>query len=300
VDGAAWVDGRVLPLAQATLPVTDRGFLLGDAVFETLRTRSGRPFLVGDHLDRLRRSAAAVALPVPWPDAELLSIIDELLPGRPESDAVIRLTVTRGDGGHGLALPEPVRPRLVVIRRPLPELSVARERGVAVVRDPRPVGRDPTLPPEVKTGNYLGAVTAIGAARRAGAVEALVRGVGGGWIEGTTSNLFVVGEGALLAPGPEAGALPGITRALVLALADRAGVPVHERAVEEEELERADELFVTSTVKGILPVVQLDARVVGEGTPGARTRSLRAAFDAAAAAIVRAGASRLREARLDP
>ncbi len=300
MDGAAWVDGRVLPLAQATLPVTDRGFLLGDAVFETLRTRSGRPFLVGDHLDRLRRSAAAVALPVPWPDAELLSIIDELLPGRPESDAVIRLTVTRGDGGHGLALPEPVRPRLVVIRRPLPELSVARERGVAVVRDPRPVGRDPTLPPEVKTGNYLGAVTAIGAARRAGAVEALVRGVGGGWIEGTTSNLFVVGEGALLAPGPEAGALPGITRALVLALADRAGVPVHERAVEEEELERADELFVTSTVKGILPVVQLDARVVGEGTPGARTRSLRAAFDAAAAAIVRAGASRLREARLDP
>ena len=275
MSGAAWIDGRVVPLEQATLPITDRGFLLGDAVFETLRTRGGRPFLLGDHLDRLRASAEAVALPVPWSDGELAGVVERLLPER--GDAVLRVTVTRGDGGHGLAPPEPTRPRLVALRRPLPELPAGvLDRGGAAVRDPRPVGRDPTVPARVKTGSYLGAVVAIRAARQAGAVEALVRGLDGGWIEGTTSNLFAWTGDALVAPGPESGALPGITRALVLAL--------------------AAELFVTSTVKGLLPLVRLDGEPVGQGSPGPRTRALLQAFDRAVDAILRAGASRLAEA----
>lgn len=293
--GAAWVDGRVVPIEQASVPVTDRGFLLGDAVFETLRTRGGLPFLLGEHLDRLRRSAVAVAMPVPWTDAELDAITGALLPEAPAAgESVLRLTLTRGDGGHGLALPEPQRPRLVVLCRPLPELpGVAFEQGVAVALDRRPLGRDASVPAHVKAGNYLGAVLALRAARQRGAVEALIRGPDGGWIEGTSSNLFALRRGVLLAPGEGQGALPGITRALVLALAWEAGLPVQERSLSEVELEQAEELFVTSTVKGILPLVRLDDRPVGEGRPGPRVRALLASFDEAVVRIRRLRASRL-------
>lgn len=295
-QGVAWVDGRVVPLDRATVPVTDRGFLLGDAVFETLRTRGGRPFLVGDHLDRLRRSAGAVALPVPWTDGSLIAIIDELLPEPPFPDCVLRITLTRGDGGHGLAPPEPTRPRLVVLRRPLPDAAATAGRaGIAAVRDARPLGRDASVPAHVKHGGYLGAVAAIRTAHAAGAGEALVRGLDGGWIEGTTSNLLALVAGRLVAPGEEQGALPGITRALVLELAAEAGLSVEQRSLSDHEVTGADELLLTSTVKGIVPVLRLDGRPIGGGSPGPHTRALQEAFDAAVARLLLLRASHLRQ-----
>jgi branched-chain amino acid aminotransferase len=296
--GTAWVDGRILPIAQASVPVSDRGFLLGDSVFDTLRTRGGRPFLIGDHLDRLRRSAAAARIPVPWTDAELTDIAAALLPERPEAtESVLRFTLTRGDGGHGLLPPATVRPRLVVLCRPMPDLPARLiEDGVGVALDPRPLGRDPSLPAGIKSGNYLGSVIAVEQARAQGVADVLVRGPEGGWIEATSSNLFVLSAGALLAPGERQGALPGITRALTLELWRRQGLPVDERSVQDDDLDRAEEVFITSTVKGILPVVRVDGRPVAAARPGARTRSLITSFDDAVRRIRRLRADRLCQA----
>ncbi|MEE2828149.1 MAG: aminotransferase class IV, partial [Myxococcota bacterium] len=122
--GRAWVDGQVLPLEEARVPVTDRGFLYADSIYDTARTYQQRPFLLGDHLDRLRLSGEALGIEVPWEDEELDSIVLRLLEDWPrDREASIRLVVTRGDGGHGLALPATVRPRLVVLGRLLDPLE---------------------------------------------------------------------------------------------------------------------------------------------------------------------------------
>ena len=288
------MDGRILPIEQACIPVTDRGFLVGDQVFDTLRTRAGLPFLLGEHMDRLRRSAEAARIPVPWSDAELSDIVDALLPERPDpSEWVLRFTLTRGDGGHGLVPPARPAPRLVVLCRPMP---VSFPATVSVALDPRPLGRDPTVAARVKTSNYLGAVIALQAARGVAADELLVRGSDGGWIEATSSNLFVLTGGVALAPGEGHGALPGVTRALVLELLGDLGVPLLERSVRDDELVRADEVFITSTVKGILPVARVDGRPVGAACPGPVTRRLFTALGGAVARIRLRGASRLAEA----
>ena len=152
-EGFAWLEGRVQPLSEARIPVTDRGFLLADSIFDSVRTYGGRAFLLGDHLDRLRRSAEALAMPVPWKDAELTGIVDSLLAACPgDSEAVLRIVVARGDGGHGLVLPEPQAPRLVVLCRPLSSPpAAAYTDGVAVGLPVNRLTKDPS--DKVATGS---------------------------------------------------------------------------------------------------------------------------------------------------
>jgi len=278
--GTAWVDGRRQPLAEARVPVSDRGFLFADSVFETVRTYQQHPFLFGDHLDRLRRSAQALMLPVPWSDAELSDICDQLLAGWPAAhEAALRVVVTRGDGGHGLALPEPQRPRLVVLCRPLPVLDTSLyEQGVAVVLPTQARVKERSVPAHVKSGSYLANVLALLEARQAGGFEALLRATDGSLSEASTSNLFLVTDGGLVTPGIHDSILPGITRALVLALARSEGLRVREQAVDEAALLAADEVFLTSSIKEVLPVVAVGQRPVGDRSPGPVTRSIMASF----------------------
>lgn len=292
--GLCWIDGRVVPLAEATVPVTDRAFLLADSVFDTVRTYGGRPLLLGDHLDRLRRSAAELFLPVPWSDARLTAVVEELLAAW-SGEATLRLMVTRGDGGSGLRLPEPQTPRLVVLLRPLnpPEPGLV-ERGVAVVRATG--GKDAGVPAHVKSGSYLGNVLALREARARGGYEALLRGPDGTWAEATTSNLFVVRGGVLITPGAAEHILPGITRALVLAAARADGLEVAERPVDDALLGSAEEAFLTSSIKEVLPVVLLDGQPVGDGAPGPVTARVRGLFRRAVDRIQAGGHDRLVEA----
>lgn len=295
LQGRAWVDGRVLPLDRASVPVTDRGFLLADGVFDSIRTYGGRPFLLGDHLDRLRRSAEALWLPVPWSDADLEGIVRSLLDGWPPGcEAVLRTVLTRGDGGHGLVLPEPQVPRLVVLCRPLPALPPeAYEEGVGLGVPATGRTKDQAVPAHVKVGNYLAGVLALREAREIGAVEALLRAADGSWAEATTSNLFCVARGTLLTPGEREHALPGVTRALVLRVAARAGIPVAERPVSDADLWGADEVFITSSIKEVVPVVRLETRPVGCGRPGPTTRRVMGLFAGAVARIQAEGVTRL-------
>jgi len=292
--GRARVDGRTTDLADACVPVTDRGFLLGDGCFDSVRTYGRRPFLFGDHLDRLRKSAAGLFLGVPWTDEELEAAVDELLVGwPPDREAVIRIVVTRGDGGHGLMLPEPEVPRLIVLARPFPRWpEQARLDGIAVGLPRGHVGKDAAVPAYVKSANYLAGVLALREARADGASEALLRAPDGTWAEATTSNLFVVHDGVVLTPGPEH-VLPGVTRALTLAVARAAGLTVREGPIGDHALKTADEIFITSSVKEVVPVVRLGRDAVGDGGRGPVTIRVMELFSEGVARILASGASRL-------
>lgn len=293
--GVAWVDGVVQPLAQARVPVTDRGFLFADSVFDTVRTYGAAPFLLGDHLDRLRASAEAIALPVPWDDQALAGYVADTIEGRGfDDEAAVRIMVTRGEGGSGLALPVPTVPRLVILCRPAPSVDPRlREQGVSLARPRGPAVKKSAVPGHVKSGAYLPNILALRQGREAGGFEALLRGDDGSWREATTSNLFAVHGDCVTTPGAAAGILPGITRALVLALCAAADVAVQVQSLDDVALESADELFITSSLKEVLPAVALDGQPVGAGVPGPLTLRLQAAFSDAVATIGARGATRL-------
>lgn len=293
--GVAWLDGRVVPIGEARVPVTDRGFLFADSVFDTVRTYGSKPFLIGDHLDRLRRSAASIDLALPWSDAELAGWVEETIGARRfDAEAAVRIMVTRGDGGSGLAVPEPTIPRLVVLCRPAPTVSSqARALGVSLARPSGSRRAAAAVPSHVKSGAYLANVLALHEGRATGGFEALLAGDDESWSEATTSNLFAVLGGKVVTPGADAGVLPGITRALVLALCESCGLGVEIRSLWDADLESAEELFITSSLKEVLAAVTLDGQPVGSGAPGPVTKALELAFGDAVERAGAAGATRM-------
>ncbi len=274
------IDGRIVSAAEASVSVFDRGFLYGDSVFETLRTYGGVPFALSEHLERLKRSAARVYIPLPVSDAQLRGELADVLAAANNPESYVRLMLTRGRGeslGLDPALANaPLRLVLVTPLHPSPDWYY--ERGVAVVTYRTQRVSDATTAAGAKLGNYLVAVLAMKEARAAGAEEALVTDLDGRIIEGSTSNVFAVERDCLVTPPEEAGILLGITRERVIALATELGVPIEYRSFTADELVRADEAFICSTVREIVPVVSIDGRAVGPGVPGPRTQALLRAF----------------------
>jgi branched-chain amino acid aminotransferase len=273
------IDGNLSGPEQAFVSVFDRGFLYGDAVFETLRTYSGRPFALDEHLDRLRWSAGRVFIELAVGADVLKQEIARALAevGNPES--MIRVMITRGRGELGLDPALAESPTRVIIVAPLhtppPE---AYERGVGVVTFRTQRVADATDAAGAKIANYLIAVLATREARRADAVEALIIDNQGLVVEGTSSNVFAVVAGRLLTPPESLGILPGITRARVLEAAGALGIPVDLAALPVEALLAADELFISSSIREILPVVRVDREPLGSGVPGPLTRQLLSKF----------------------
>lgn len=291
------LDGRLLPPGEARLPVLDRGVLLGDSVYEVLRTYGGRPFEAGLHLERLARSAALAGLALPWDRARCAAELERTLAAARgaeapdpaaapwnEGERSVRILMTRGGGE---AAPD-VPPAAVIIAEPLrgPPLRAYQE-GVQVIVVEAERGR---VDPAAKTGSRLTHVLAHRAAQAAGAHEALFADAAGDVTEGTSSNLFAVLRGKLVTPPLAAGILEGVTRGVVLRLARQAGLPVEERALPAAALAAADELFITSTAREVLPATRLGGAAVGDGRPGPVTRRLHAAFRALADASARRGA----------
>jgi branched-chain amino acid aminotransferase len=274
------IDGRIVSAADASVSVFDRGFLYGDSVFEALRTYGGAPFALSEHLERLKRSAARVYIPLPVTDSQLRAEIAEVLAAANNPESYIRLMLTRGRGeslGLDPALANaPLRLILVTPLRASPDWYY--ERGIAVVTYRTQRMSDATSAAGAKLGNYLVAVLAMKEARAAGAEEALVTDLEGRIIEGSTSNVFAVERDCLVTPPEEAGILLGITRERVIALATELGIPIEYRSFTAEELVRADEAFICSTVREIVPVVSVDGRRIGQGVPGPRTTALLRTF----------------------
>lgn len=268
-----WLNGRLLPEDEARISPFDRGFLLGDAVFETVRAYGGRPFRLDDHLARLRRSCDAARLPFP---EGVPGAVAATLRANGLGDAAVRVTVSRGPGGRG-ASPRGAGPATVLVTatavEPRPE---AWTRGLALVtsRRPRPVALDAS----VKTTNYLVNVLVKAEAEDAGADDALFVDAAGNVVEATQANVFAVMGTDLVTPPLASGCLPGVTRGVLLDLAPRAGLRPVERVLPREVMFGADEVFLSASVLEVGPVVSLDGRSVGGGAPGPVARRLHATY----------------------
>ncbi len=265
------VGGRLVPAARASISVFDRGFLYGDAVFETVRAYQGRLFLWPQHERRLHASLRAFG--IARPSFDLRRAAEEVLAACGLAEATVRVTVSRGSG-EGLVPPADLVPTVVIMPRPVPgDLPELRARGASVIR--LPFGRGlGGITDGHKTTAYLGAVIGKSRAAKRGALEAIYVERDGTVSEGTTSNVFLVRRGALVTPPIEAGCLPGVTRSVVLQLARRAGLELQVRPVRSAELDAADELLLTASTLEVMPVVRLDGRRVADGAPGPVTRLL--------------------------
>jgi branched-chain amino acid aminotransferase len=264
-----FLDGAVTDAADARVPVTDRGLHYGDGVFEVLRTARGRPVLLDRHLARLAAGARAIAL-VPPPPGDIADAVARTLAGVP-GEARIKILVTRGDAPLATPLAAAGRPRLIVIAEPLvlPPAEVYA-RGISLVTVARRMPAVDALDPRIKALAYLDRVLALDEARGRGGDDAVRLAADGRVAECATANLFYVAAGTVVTP-PAVAALAGITRGAVIEDAVAAGLAVREHAPTPDELAAADEIFVTSAVRGVMPVAALDGV---PRRPGAVTRLL--------------------------
>lgn len=290
--GIASVDGVIAPLHEAQVSVLDRGFQFGDGVFEALRTYGSRADFLDEHLSRLEHSCALLHIALRWSRAELAREVERAVAALPSfasapegahraPECSVRIMVTRG------SLPEALPPvskgtpgqaRLVILVRPLgPSSPALYEQGIRVTSctaPPSPLwaGAKPTA--------YLNNLLAIGQAQRAGNDDALLLGAYGELLEGATSSAFLVRGGRLYTPPLSLGILPGITRDRVLGCAARSGIEASEKLLHIHDVYKADELFLTSSIRLIVAVVEVDGVRIGTGSPGPVTRRVDAAYRA--------------------
>lgn len=280
MPGVVNVNGVLTAAEDAKIPVLDHGFLFGDSIFETLRTHRGKPFLFTRHFVRMERSARSIELQLPWSRekmfAEVRRTIEAAGTGKSSVEFRIRITVTRGVGEVG---PDPgtcTSPNAIIIVTPLNELaSSIYEKGVDVVISS--FQRTPHLA-DAKTGNLLRTVLAQREARIAGAFEAILLTPDGFISDGITCNMYLVKGRTVYTPSREACSLEGITLGTVLDLARRSGFEVVEGMLRPGEIATADEMFLTSTTREVVPIVRVDGREVANGKPGPVTQALREAF----------------------
>lgn len=281
-EGIAWIDGRVTPIAEAAVPVTDRGFLYGESVYEVFRTFQGRPVQLESHLARLDRSAAAIGLDGVDRD-RLRAALREAYAASGLVDVALRLIVTRGDG-YGLGHPGSAQPRFVLIVTPLefpPERWYRDGIRLDWAREHRDGPGAP--PPGYKTGNYRQHAAALAAAKASGFDDALFLNGQGLVTEGTTSNVFWWADDMLHTPSIDCGLLAGTTRAMLLDACREAGVAVREGRYRPEALLGADEAWLTGSVKGVVPIVAVGEDEIGAGVPGPMDARLRRLHDDALA-----------------
>jgi len=277
--GIVSVNGRLLPATEACVSIFDRGLLYGDGFFETFRSYDGRLFCFNDHLSRLRRSARSIGLRLPRPSAWFRRQIVAVLDANRLSDALIRLTITRGIGPVGLEPPATALPTIILFARPFTGYPAAlSRRGLTVVIAKTKRPPPSAAPPHAKSLNYLVGILAKRDASRHRAHDALLLSAEGHLCEGTTSNLFFVRGNILHTPSTRTGLLEGITRHVILGLARRLHIPVREGLFRPNELWAADELFLTNTSYEVMPVTRVDGRRIGTGRPGPLTRRLHRAF----------------------
>jgi branched-chain amino acid aminotransferase len=284
------VNGLVCDERHAAVSVFDHGFLYGEGIYETLRTYNSQPFLFARHMRRLRNSARMLDLPVPLTDDEMAARCRDTMKAAAlgSSEAYIRILVTRGVGELSYDPASCQHPTVVVIVKPEagpgPEVF---ERGVEVALVPIIRNHPGSVNPLIKSNNLLNNALAMQEAFRRGAFEGVMRNYRGELAECTTANLFIVTQGAALTPPLDAGLLAGITREYLFEVAEETGVAMREQVLRDEDLFGADEAFLTSTTREVIPIVQVDGRRIGSGVPGPVTRTLLDGYRRRAHALTR-------------
>ena len=270
------VNGRISSERDAVISVFDHGFLYGEGIYETMRTYHGRLFLYDRHLRRLRNSARMIELPVPFTDQQLAQQINDTTQAASlTGEAYVRVLVTRGVGELTYDPQATPVPSVVIIVKPqVDPTAEIYEKGVRAVICDIVRNHPNTVNPMIKSNNLLNSALAMQEALKRGAFEGIMRNYKGELTECTTSNLFIVRGGAAVTPPLAAGLLPGITREFVFDIGNEIGVPVVEETLRDEDLFSADEAFLTSTTRELVPIVTVDERSIGSGTPGPVTRRL--------------------------
>ena len=279
MDLIAWVNGEFVPLEEARVSILDRGFLYGDGLFETLYGRGGKIFRLDEHLDRLSAGAESLKIPLPVSKDKLQALAIETLCRNPLGEAIIKIQLTRGAGSPGLVFPKETQASLVIQARPHQKLPAEwLEQGVAACtanQAPPVIG---LLDRQVKSCNYLLNILTQNQARETGFFEALYLDADNGLTEGTISNVFVVKDGCVRTPPVGKQVLNGITRRVILEICSAQSIECREERVSLDSALAADELFITNSGIGVLPVTRINYDVLATGSPGPVTRRLAEAY----------------------
>ena len=254
-----FLNGQFLPEAQAVVPVNDRGFLLGDGLFETMRVARGRPFRFGQHLERMTRGAEFLKIKLPFTAQELERFAGQLIGQNKMPDAILRLTLTRGPGGRGYAPAGKSKPTVVITLHPVPPVVNPAGWNLVTSSFRIPVG-DPLA--SFKTTSKILHIMARAEAVERGADEALLLNTKGEAAETASGNLFWVRDDTICTVPAKCGALPGITRAVVLEICQTLGLRTSERAIKPLVLKNSAGIFVTQSALGIVAVAEFDGKPV--------------------------------------
>jgi branched-chain amino acid aminotransferase len=274
-----YIDGAYYSKSQAKISVFDHGLLYGDGVFEGIRAYSGSVFRLKEHVDRLYRSAHMIMLEIPITKEEMVRAVTETLRRNRFRDAYIRLVVTRGAGDLGLNPKKCSKPTIIVITDTIAmHKSESKEKGLTAMI--AWVKRDPVdaTSHEIKSLNYLNSILAKIEANISGVDEAICLDKNGYVCEGVAENIFIIKGGKLFTPPSFTGALPGITAEEVMKLARKLGYEVEERNITPYELFNAEEVFFTGTAVEMVPVREINKRIINDGKPGPITRKLMEEF----------------------
>jgi branched-chain amino acid aminotransferase len=270
-----FIDGKYYDERAAKISVFDHGLLYGDGVFEGIRAYHGRVFKLREHIDRLFYSAKAILLEIPMSHAHIMRAVVEACRVNKIRDGYIRLVVTRGVGTLGLNPNRCKNPSVIIIADKIQLYPPALyQKGMEIVTVPTVRSLHSALNPAIKSLNYLNNILAKLEANHSGCEEAVMLNAEGYVAECTGDNLFIVKNGKLFTPPLSAGALYGITRGVVMELAEEEGLAVSEPNLTRYDLFNADECFLTGTGAEIVPVVKIDGRVIGTGKPGPITHRL--------------------------
>lgn len=268
-----YLNGSLVPKEEAKVSVFDRGFLYGDGAFETVRIYDGKPFMIDEHITRLLNGLKALRFQKLPAGLKVYAL--KLIEANKVLNGVLRIAVTRGELTSGIDPSACKEPTVVITAREgMPYNEGLYEKGFkAIIPSVRKDSRSPLC--KVKSANFLTHILAKGEATDAGVDEAIMLNYEGFLTETTVSNIFLLKGNTLLTPSEESGILPGITRKVVLEMAEKMGLNAGEREIRPEEIYNADEAFLTNSLMEVMPLVEVDKKAIGNGLPGKITREVR-------------------------
>ena len=272
------INGDILPREEAKISVFDHGFLYGDGIFETMRAYHGKVFRLDDHLDRLFSAAKSLQFKMIWSKDQLRKEVGKTIEVNGLSQAYVRLSISRGEGPIGIDPELCERPNLVIMTKDVPNMEKVWSQGLAssVLETRR--NNVKALDPRIKSFNFLNNICAKLESKQRGIPEGIMLNNEGKIAEGTVSNIFWFKDNKLFTPSVEVGILPGITRMVVLQLAEELSIPHEEGDYEPEELATAEEVFFTNSSQEMVPVISIDMWNYSGGVPGPITSKLHQAY----------------------
>jgi len=274
-----YIDGKYYEREEARISVFDHGLLYGDGVFEGIRMYNGGVFKLKEHIQRLYQSAKAILLDIRLTEAEMMKAVLETVSVNEKVNGYIRLVVTRGEGLLGIDPASCEKSSVIIIVGDIQMYPDEHNRkGVQVITSSSRRMPSDCLDPRIKSLNYLNNIMAKIEAKQAGCLEAVMLNSSGFVAECTGDNIFIVKNGELLTPAPFQGALDGITMQTVLELAESAGIRTRLSTLTRYDLYNSNECFMTGTGAEIIPVIRIDGRTIGDGSPGRITQKLTEAF----------------------